>query len=1286
MSHIKEAMALAGMNPVVGMAGPHHGSFIVNVTNHDKDLGDDGKLMTGLSKSLDMDDNLYGIDDNGKFFAKKKYTVMERKDIVEAYGITKNCDDIYKLIEEELRIPYENRPVHGQNYIYELVTGHDLLTEDQMQYDTLLEKIDLEKMSNALGGVTQGNLEGAPGLKSKGNKQAGYIPDTDWPQGTENIGDPTLSLEGTTPKFTTRFSNKGGTQKLSMNLKSPDEKWNKKIKVRDTKNGHEESSEESFVSIQEDLQKLKEIGDSKFEVPLEEGFLKNVLYKVSNKYTQWSHKRFFPKGSTVGFGYEYDKPNKFVFSTDPTNGLYIFLKSKYPSKINQQDGRIIFDQDWYQERNSEARYFQLKVAIKYPDKSDFEIKILGLDAITDLFAIPWGLSKNGKTKFTQDPYLKIEESKESVSLEDGFMSLVGINESKCETKTIIPFNCEIKYCHNWIDNGQIKPIKGEPNPMLILHKDKKNWRVRTELLLFKDDKVFLCKQDKVNQYGNKYKIPGGGIDDPSESVEIGAARECEEEALIIPKNVRYSGVSIQKVYEVTPWWHPLILHPEGIKYDGSISFVCTGLYSKDFKGYVKKMHQDDTKNGHFYSWNEAKDILSPEHKKLFKEYLESRANFLESMEGIDEAFDLKVKLYHGSAEKYNVLKPVSYNDGNRLQSKAWSIFFWDDKELAKHWAVFVSMLSVYRDIRDKTGIKIGRPIGQHVKVGFNKYQYKIFVRKEDFDIYKQKLNGKTAYVYTAELPIYKIGIGNNSFQPEYTYNGRVTPSKTEPLKITTQLMAQYCTLISDEQYSKYKEDSSELTKPIRGFLNPLFNNNNGAIERWKHIYRKIHAGKAKPGDDLDTLLSDFPKEELLSLTEVGLDTVNESVWNAFGLKGGPHLTLYHGSPDKFDQIKPTSLTVGNSMHKPGWAVFMFDDKRLAMAYAMAITIQIKFADWFKENKIDAPIGWFENDTGFFKYKPVNIVDETNYEKILKKVIGTKFYIYTLQVPIDKDLNMIGTTNTIPEYTYTGIPKMVRCEEMTITKELFDAQYKQVSTTVFQMYKARKMAKKSLYGPWMKMFVNMDTRGTKRKLVLKTLKLEPGSDLSFLSTIIGKDDYHHDVGKWLEGKNKTLYVLGLSGSGKTTMTNNLSKLLNIPVIHIDEIHHRVSKENGGGNAWKAKMNKQARRDLVWNEVQKQAQKYDHRVIIDGGPMILHKVPDLEKQSYIIPGTSVITSTFRMIKRTLSNDTKQGLPAFQREYKGKSKIDMIKNMLKIIYSCASGNFKLNKEFQALKTHNE
>ena len=57
-SNIDEAMGLAGMNPMPGMAGPHCGSFIVNVTNHDKDLNDDGRVMTTVSKSLDMDDNL----------------------------------------------------------------------------------------------------------------------------------------------------------------------------------------------------------------------------------------------------------------------------------------------------------------------------------------------------------------------------------------------------------------------------------------------------------------------------------------------------------------------------------------------------------------------------------------------------------------------------------------------------------------------------------------------------------------------------------------------------------------------------------------------------------------------------------------------------------------------------------------------------------------------------------------------------------------------------------------------------------------------------------------------------------------------------------------------------------------------------------------------------------------------------------------------------------------------------------------------------------------------------
>lgn len=199
-NNIDEAMALAAANPVVGMSGPHHASFIVNVMNHDKDLGDDGRVLTGLSKSLDMDDNLYGVDQNGRFFAKRKYDVMERKDIIECYKVNVDCTKLIESIEAELKIPYESRPVHKQSYIYEALTGKALLSEDQMEYDSLCEKVQLDKMTAALAGVTQGSLSRAHNMQQgKQDKEAGYIPDNDFPQGTENMSVPGMALESYHP-------------------------------------------------------------------------------------------------------------------------------------------------------------------------------------------------------------------------------------------------------------------------------------------------------------------------------------------------------------------------------------------------------------------------------------------------------------------------------------------------------------------------------------------------------------------------------------------------------------------------------------------------------------------------------------------------------------------------------------------------------------------------------------------------------------------------------------------------------------------------------------------------------------------------------------------------------------------------------------------------------------------------------------------------------------------------------------------------------------------------------
>ena len=194
MAKVNESMGLASMNPMVGMQGPHQGSFIVNVTNFDKDLGDNPKRFTAVARSLDMDDNLYGLDRTGRFYAARKYDVMERQDVVEAYEIlTPNADSITSKIIREADLPYEQRPQHKN--IYELYTGKELFCEDQIQYDPLFEKVELEKMSAGLQAVSDSFMNKTKKMYSKGNKDTNYIPDSDYGMDKDSINNVGYTLE-----------------------------------------------------------------------------------------------------------------------------------------------------------------------------------------------------------------------------------------------------------------------------------------------------------------------------------------------------------------------------------------------------------------------------------------------------------------------------------------------------------------------------------------------------------------------------------------------------------------------------------------------------------------------------------------------------------------------------------------------------------------------------------------------------------------------------------------------------------------------------------------------------------------------------------------------------------------------------------------------------------------------------------------------------------------------------------------------------------------------------------
>lgn len=175
----REAMGLASMNPVMGVAG--QGCMLVNVMNHDKDLELGWKDYKAVCRSMDPNDDLYGIDQNGRILAKHKHDVMDSPDIVtECYIIkTPDVDKVMSSIEEEASLPYEDRPVHQYDYIYESFTGKKLLSESQLDLDPLLEKVELDKMSGVMSGESS-NTDKLSGPAAN-NKPEGtdYIPDVD---------------------------------------------------------------------------------------------------------------------------------------------------------------------------------------------------------------------------------------------------------------------------------------------------------------------------------------------------------------------------------------------------------------------------------------------------------------------------------------------------------------------------------------------------------------------------------------------------------------------------------------------------------------------------------------------------------------------------------------------------------------------------------------------------------------------------------------------------------------------------------------------------------------------------------------------------------------------------------------------------------------------------------------------------------------------------------------------------------------------------------------------------
>lgn len=186
---MNEAMGLAGMNPVVGANGSPN--MMINSLSQDKDLTD-GWGSYSIAKTLDKDDKYLKVDNNGKLSLDNKKDLEECN--VAAFYIKGNSEDKLSKLLYEANLPYEDRPIHDKNFLYEYFTGHKLYSKDQPLYDPMLEEIELPKISNIISSGAKGIKDDFAKIEDKTEKDGEYVPDGKSPYSSDESNIPLMNI------------------------------------------------------------------------------------------------------------------------------------------------------------------------------------------------------------------------------------------------------------------------------------------------------------------------------------------------------------------------------------------------------------------------------------------------------------------------------------------------------------------------------------------------------------------------------------------------------------------------------------------------------------------------------------------------------------------------------------------------------------------------------------------------------------------------------------------------------------------------------------------------------------------------------------------------------------------------------------------------------------------------------------------------------------------------------------------------------------------------------------
>jgi hypothetical protein len=211
-----------------------------------------------------------------------------------------------------------------------------------------------------------------------------------------------------------------------------------------------------------------------------------------------------------------------------------------------------------------------------------------------------------------------------------------------------------------------------------------------------------------------------------------------------------------------------------------------------------------------------------------------------------------VTMYHGSDTFVKKLLPNSINMGTTLSNPRWSVFLWRDRTMAEKWAVYALVRSTFRQNRAK-GLAWSKATHDFL---YNPADGTTLIARDHMEDWMNCFMGKSVYVYAAQVPVWKLGVGHSKEIEEYTIDETVPYRNVETIPMSVETMRRCILWTSMDEINDLKKRMAEgKIKP--NLLRNLFGSimHDDYFDDFNSASRGLAHGLLKPGQSITDYLT-----------------------------------------------------------------------------------------------------------------------------------------------------------------------------------------------------------------------------------------------------------------------------------------------------------------------------------------------------------------------------------------------------------------------------------------------